>query len=176
MDESTTGMDAYFAIATIRAVRQYSDKPISDESLWRILQAGRAAGSSRNRQPWTFYVIRNRATLESLAEQVYAPENIRGCQLAIAIVLSNKQSFDAGRAAQNMMLAAWTEGIGTCPNTSRDPDATRALMNVADDVLIATTLSVGYPERPLRPKRRNVDAILSRIKRKPLDEITRFID
>lgn len=169
-------MDAYFAIASVRVVRSYTNEPISDAALNRILQAGRATGSSRNRQGWLFYVLRNRGILNALADCVFAPDNVRGCQLAIAVAVTGKGGFDGGRVAQNMILAAWADGIGTCPNSVRDIDEARRLLGISDDMSIATILSVGYPAEPVRPRDRNLDAILSRIDRKPLEEITRFLD
>jgi len=53
--------DAYDAILTCRAVRHFTETPISDDDLQRILQAGRWAGSAKNVQPWHFVVVRNRA-------------------------------------------------------------------------------------------------------------------
>lgn len=169
-------MDVYLAIASIRVVRSYTKDPISDAALNRILQAGRATGSSRNRQTWLFYVIRNRETLNGLAECVFAPDNLRGCQLAIAVVITGKNSFDGGRVAQNMMLTAWADGIGACPNSSRNLEETKRVLGITDDISIPTILSVGHPAEPVRPKDHDPDAILSRIDRKPLEEITRFID
>lgn len=169
-------MDTYLAIASIRVVRDYTNDPIPDVALNRIVQAGRATGSSRNRQNWLFYVVRNRETLNQLAECVYAPDNLRGCQLAIAIIITDKNTFDGGRVAQNMVLAAWADGIGTCPNSTRDLDTARRALGITDDVSISTILSVGYPAEPVRPRDNDPEAILSRIDRKPIEEITRIID
>ena len=169
-------MSAYLAIVSKREVRRYTDDPIPGDVIERMLQAGRATGSARNRQPWRFYVIRNREVLDRLAEAVSAPDNIRGCQAAIAIVMTRPQSFDAGRAAQNIALAAWADGVGTCPNTPRDLPAIRALLDLEEDWEVPTILSAGYPAEPLRPLDRDPDAILARIARKPLNELTHWID
>lgn len=169
-------MDAYLAIASIRVVRDYTSDPVSDVALNRILQAGRATGSSRNVQNWMFYVVRNRETLSRLAECVYAPDNLRGCQLAIAIAITDKNAFDGGRVAQNMALAAWADGIGTCPNSSKNLEETKCVLGITDDVRISTILSVGYPAEAVGPKDNDPRAILSRIDRKPLEEITRIIE
>lgn len=169
-------MDAYLAVVSKREVREYSDQPIPDDVLRRILQAGRATGSSRNRQPWRFYVIRDRAALERVSECVYAPDNIKGSQLSIAIVMTRKQSFDAGRAAQNIGLAAWALGVGTCPNGIRDMDRLREVLDLEEDWDVPTILSVGYPAEPIRPASDDPDDILSRIDRKPLEELVHWVD
>lgn len=169
-------MDAYLAVASLRAVREYRDEPIPPAALQRILQAGRATGSSQNRQNWIFYVVSNRDVLNDLAETVWSPENIKGCQVAIAVVAIGKSAFDTGRVAQNMMLAAWADGIGSCPNSSRDRDETQRILGITDDVSISTILAFGYPARSAAPQERDPDAILSRIDRKPLEEIVRFVN
>jgi nitroreductase len=52
---------------------------------------------------------------------VYEHDNVHGARLIVAIV--GKAGLDTGRAAQNMMLVAWNEGIGSCPNGFSDPEA-----------------------------------------------------
>lgn len=168
-------MDTYLTIASIRAVRDYSDQPIADATLNHILQAGRATGSSRNRQNWHFYVVRGQETLSQVAENVAAPANIQGCQVAIAVVITSKSPFDGGRAAQNMMLAAWAEGVGSCPNTARKLDEIKSILDITDDVSIPVILSLGYPAETVHPHDDDPESILSRIDRKPLDDIVRFI-
>lgn len=173
---ATTPLPTYLAIASLRAIREYAAEPIPDDALRRMLQAGRATGSASNRQPWRFYVIRDRATLGKLSELVYEPENIADCQVAIAIVMTRSRNFDAGRVAQNIALAAWADGIGTCPNGIRDLDGVRALLNLEADWEVPTILSAGYPARPRRVHGRDPEAILERIDRKPLEELTHWID
>lgn len=171
-----TSISAYLNIITKREIRKYADRQIPDDALERMLQAGRATGSSRNSQPWRFYVIRNRDVLNQLAECVYEPDNIKGCQLAIALVMTRPRGFDAGRAAQNIALAAWADGIGTCPNGIHDMERVRAILDLEEGWDVATILSVGYPAEPLRPRGRDPKAILERIDRKPLEELTHWID
>ena len=86
---------------------------------------------------------------EAGAGAVWNPENIRGAALVVAIVVSGKGplALDAGRAAQNMLLAAHNEGIGGCPNGLANPDA----LDIGD---VATILSFGYPARRAIPMRR----------------------
>ena len=169
-------MDAYLGIVSLRAVHQYADRPVSEESLRRILEAGRATGSSQNRQQWTFYVVRKRSTLDSLAELVFAPSNLKGCQAAIAIVIPGRGTFDAGRCFQNMVLAAWNEGIGSSPNSARDQGAAAGLLGLAEGESIASIISLGYPLRPSTPREDDVDGILARIKRRPLEELVVGVD
>src|SRR5207237_405350 len=105
-----------------REVREYTDRPVPEDVLTKILQAGRAAGSAKNSQPWRFIVLKDRQHRHDLSSAMMAPRNLDRCAVAIAVVLLNeRQRFDAGRVAQNMMLAAWAVGVGSCPNSVR-PD------------------------------------------------------
>jgi nitroreductase len=166
-------MDAYLCIVSKREVRKYTDQNIPDDVLTRILQAGRATGNSQNRQRWELVVVRG-AALDQLADTVSAPDNVRGCNAAIAIVIGRQPVLDAGRAAQNMMLAAWSLGIGTCPNSAKDKDACRQVLGVDAEHDIPVILSLGYPDQPV-PHDDDPDAILKRINRKPLEELVRYI-
>ena len=173
---ANASMSAYLAIVSKREIRRYTDETVPQAVIERMLQAGRATGSARNRQPWRFYVVRRRGLLERLAETVAAPENVRGCQLAIALVMTRPQSFDAGRAAQNIALAAWADGVGSCPNTPRDMPAIRQLLELDEEWDVATILSLGYPAEALRPRGTDPEAVLARIDRKPLSELTHWFD
>jgi len=168
-------VDAYLNIISKREVRKYTDEPIPDDVLTRILHGGRVTGSARNRQQWEMVVVRNRETLARLAETVAAPDNVRGCAAAVAVVLKGQSAWDGGRMAQNLMLAAWSQGVGSCPNTPVNRDECRAILGVDAEHDILTILSLGYPAEPV-PRGVDPDAILNRIDRKPLDELTRYVD
>ena len=159
-------MDTYLAITSKRDERRYADRPVPQDVERRILDAGRVAGNSQNRQEWEFVVVSDR---EALAEAVYAPQNVRTAALAVAIVA--RRPFDAGRAAQNMMLAAWNEGVVSCPNGVRDADAAERIVG-AKPVIV---LSFGYPVRPRDPEARSAEEWSRRANRKPLDELVRRV-
>lgn len=108
-------MDTYLAIASVRVVREYSDKPITDEAVHHILEAGRATGSSVNKQEWKFYVARDKARLGQLSETVYAPGNVQNAQVAIGIVTTSGNRFDIGRCAQNMSSPPGTRASDPFP-------------------------------------------------------------
>ena len=162
-------MDTYLAIASKRDVRAYSDAAIPADVRQRILDAGRLTGSSRNRQRWEFVVVSGEAQ-ERLAEAVYAPENVRSAALVVAIV-GEAGAFDAGRCAQNLMLGAWGDGIVSCPNGIREPEA-------AADICggdVRAILSFGYPARPRTPESHTAEEWSARADRKPLSELVREV-
>jgi nitroreductase len=166
-------MDAYLAIASRREVRRYADRPIPSDVERRILEAGRVSGSSKNRQPWRFVVASSPETVERVAGAVWAPENVRGAALVVAVVVAGKGpvSFDAGRAAQNMLLAAWSQGVGSCPNGVADQDALAEALGLREDDHFAIVLSFGYPARPVDPSVRSPDEWIARADRRALDDV-----
>jgi nitroreductase len=77
--------------------------------------------------------------------------------------------FDTGRAAQNMMLVAWNEGVGSCPNGLREPEQARAALGLREDDELATVLTFGYPARDRDPLRHTPEEWSARADRTPLD-------
>lgn len=163
-------MDTYLTIASRREVRDYADRPLAADVVVRILDAGRVTGSAKNRQPWKFVVVRDEGVLERLGTVVTRPSNLAGAPLAVAIVLDEGASpFDAGRAAQAMMLAAWNEGVGSCPNSIKDKAAFQRIVGINGDA--ATLLTFGYPERAPSPVRRPADEWIESADRKPRADV-----
>jgi nitroreductase len=160
-------MDTFLTVASRREVREYSDAPIPGEIVHRILDAGRLSGSSRNSQQWEFVIVRDR---EAMAKAVYAPDNVRGATLVVAIA-GSAFPFDKGRAAENMMLAAWNDGVGSCPNGISDSEAAERIVGAS----VAIVLSFGYPAKPVDPNVRTAEEWSSRAKRKPYDEVVREV-
>jgi nitroreductase len=80
-------MELRLGIASRREVRDYDARPIPEDVQRQILDAGRLAGSAKNRQPWRFVLVEDAGRRERLAELVYEPENVRGAQLVVAIAL-----------------------------------------------------------------------------------------
>jgi nitroreductase len=139
-------MDAHRCIRTKRDSRAYLDRPIEEEKLQRILQAGRMAGSSKNTQPWRFVLLRDQARRAELAACGQFAGHVPAAPLAIAIVLTpGGGPFDAGRAAQNMMLAAWAEGITSCPVAMHDQECAAKTLGLPEGHRVAIVISFGYP-------------------------------
>jgi nitroreductase len=163
-------VDPYLAIASKRDERAYAGTPVPGEVRERILDAGRLSGSSKNRQRWEFVVVSG-AARERLAETVYAPGNVRGATLVVAVV-GEAGGLDVGRCAQNMMLAAWGDGVASCPNGVRVPDAAAEICGGE----VRTILSFGYPARPRDVMSRTAAEWSARANRKPLSELVREVE
>ena len=170
-------MDARLAIASKRDVRDYSDRQVPAEARGRILDAGRVAGSGRNSQRWRFMVLDDPEVRERVARVSTSAGNLRRAPFVVAIAIhgTGLSPFDAGRAAQNMMLAAWNEGIVSCPTGLRDPDAAGAALPLEEGERLLVLLCFAYPARPRDPERRSADEWSRRAPRRPLDEVSRIV-
>jgi nitroreductase len=152
-------MSLYEKIVSRRTIRQFLPRPIEEKILDQIVNAGRLAPSGANLQPLEFIVIDD----VEVAQQVFpclkwaayiAPEgNPRSGQepTAYVVVLVNKDirpqgyEWDVGAAMENMILAAWAEGIGSCWLLSIDRDKLRQILSVPDNYRIDSVLAMGYP-------------------------------
>jgi nitroreductase len=146
-------MDAWQAINSVRAVRHFADRPLSREHLERILNAGRRTGSSKNQQDWAFVVVQDRESLQRLSKVGPYADHLATAPAAIALVRPHAADehqlrtlmWDLGRAAQNMVLAAWEMGVGSVPATVYDLDLAGRLLELPDDQRCDFLLSFGYP-------------------------------
>jgi nitroreductase len=151
-------METWQAINTVRVVRKFEDRPLAADHLDRILNAGRRAGSSKNEQRWAFIVVQEREHLGELASVGGYADHLAGAAAAIALVVPAASDplrgisvmWDLGRAAQNMVLAAWELGIGSCPATVYDQASVRPMLGLPDDQRCDFILSFGYPANPAK--------------------------
>lgn len=166
-------MDTYLAVASKRDWRNFADRPIPEDVATRILDAGRLAGSASNKQHWRFVVVESEELKGQVSESVYAASNITGAALVVGLVTpeGDLPTFDSGRTAQNMMLAAWNEGVASVPNGTSDAGKMGELLGAGEGERVMIVLSFGYPAREDDPERRSAEEWSAAAKRKPLDEV-----
>ena len=139
-------MDAYTCIREKRDSRAYTEEAIPEKQLSRILQAARMAGSSKNTQLWHFVVLRDAKRKAELAACGQFAQHVPSAPLVIAVVMApNGGDFDAGRASQNMMLAAWAEGITSCPVAMHDRECAAKVLGLPEGHRVAMVIAFGYP-------------------------------
>ena len=149
-------MDVGRAIGSLRVVRRFEDRPLEPAHLDAILNAGRRASSSKNQQRWAFVTVTERTRLIDLAAVGPFAGHLAGAAVAVALVTPDPRApgqslsvlWDLGLASQNMILAAWSLGIGSCPATVYDQALVRRLLGLPDGMACEYLLSFGYPVDP----------------------------
>ena len=168
-------MDTVSWLTSQRATRAYSTVPISEESLTDILQAGRWSGSSKNSQPWTFVVVTDPGLLRQLAEGGRFASHLASASVVVVLVGDpGRGEFDIGRAAQNMMLAANSLGIGSCPATLHHTEIVHSLLEIPETHTARHAIAFGHPDLETEATvRKNISALTGR-SRRPLADVVRF--
>jgi nitroreductase len=118
----------YEVIMTRRSIRDYKEEPVCREQMAKILEAGIYAPSAMNMQPWAVRVVDNKEFIDGvtaiavasnpkIAEQPGFRNLFRNAP-TVAFIACPEESYsgeyDCGLLSQNMMLAAWSMGIGSC--------------------------------------------------------------
>jgi nitroreductase len=140
-------------LKSLRTVRVFSGEPVSQEALDDILEVARWSGSARNRQPWKFLVVRDRGTLERLAVLEGYAQHLAGAAVAIVLVMAGnpakfeQETFDEGRLAERISLAAASHGLGAAVGwfAGEGRGAVKRILRIPDERLVRTTLSLGHP-------------------------------
>jgi nitroreductase len=161
------------AIKGRRSVRSYTDKEIPREQLEKIMEAAIWSPSGGNEQPWEFIVVENKDDIKKI--KTFSP-GIFGNPAAIIIVCRDlKRAYevcselgrdtlsmmDISMASQNIMLAAYDVGIGSCAVRSFGISAIKRLYDLPDHIEPELLLILGYPEKiPEPPKRREISEVI----------------
>lgn len=143
-------MNVSEAIRTKRAIRKFQDKPLPEEVVRAILNAGRRSQSSKNEQAWQFIAIRDKSILKALSECGTWAGHLAGAALGIAILTPDPEGkfqimFDAGQSAAFMQLAAWELGIGSVPASIYEAEKARQILRFPSEWHLRIALSFGYP-------------------------------
>ncbi len=167
-------MNVSDAIRLKRAVRKFLDKPLTDNEVNAILNAGRRSQSSKNNQGWRFIAIRDKSILKELSQCGEWAGHIAGAALCVAILTPDpaekfQTMFDAGQAAAFMQLAAWEIGIGSCPASIYETERARAILGFPAEWHLRIALSFGYAA-----EEEKLSAAPKKGGRKALDEVAHW--
>jgi nitroreductase len=153
------------AVRTVLAVREYQDKPIPDDVLGRIVEAGHLSASASNAQPWHFVVVRDRPGLLDLGSLVAHGPYIAGAAAAVVVAYEKANPLgisDVSRAIQSMILVAWGDGVGSNWTGFGQLEGVRKHVGLPDNYEVLAVVPFGYPKRKIG---------LGKKKRKPLAEV-----
>ncbi len=172
--------ETFLTIVSKRDHRDFDPRPLLPEEVGRILDAGRLSGSARNRQPWRFFTASSAAARSRLAPAVYVPPMVMSAPFAVALAADTEGSrlwgFDVGRAAQNMMLAAWDMGIASCPNGVQDPDRLGHELALGQGWTAVSVLAFGRPVTERSPARRALARWIAGAPRRPAADVVVDLD
>lgn len=147
-------MDLMEAIRGRRSIRSFLDRPVEEEKLQAVLEAGRLAPSARNMQDWRFIVVRDRTTRLRLAEAArrqafvgQAPVVIAACGTSDLVMTCGQPAYvvDVAIGVDHMTLAAFSLGLGTCWIGAFYEDQVKQILGVPDGVRVVALLPLGYP-------------------------------
>ena len=143
-------MDAYQAIVSKRDRRRFTSDPVDEADLRRVLQAGRMAGSAKNSQVSRIVVVTDADDRERLARcgdfAGWLPR--APVVLVLGMPTEGGRLFDLGRMAQNMMVAANSLGLGSCPVTFHRPDCVIEVLGIPDGYVAPMGVGLGWPGPP----------------------------
>jgi nitroreductase len=178
-------MDFDGAIGGRRSVRDYTERVPDEATVRRLIDAAVNAPSAHNLQPWRFAVVRDRALLDRLVNEARAflleslapgpdaderraelsdsEDNFLYNAPAIVIISAATRdrwnTEDCALAAQNLMLAAYTEGLGSCwigmVQDYLNTDAGKALLGLPAECVPVAPIILGYPVAFPKPLPRN---------------------
>jgi nitroreductase len=156
-------------------VRNFTDQPVTKQQIETLLRAGMAAPSAVNRQPWVFYVVTLRKTLDALSEQLPYAKMLTQAQAAIVVCgdmekagnLKDKGYWvqDCAAATENILLAAESMGLGAVWTASYPyDDRTKVVikeLNLPENHIPLNVIPIGYPTGEDVPKNKwNADNII----------------
>lgn len=159
-------MEVFEAVRTVLAVRRYRVSPgVPAEIRDRVVAAGQVSASSMNKQPWHFIVVEERDTLRRIGEIMKTGPYTAEAAFAIVVLVEKGSPYavsDASRAIQNMILTAWSEGVGSNWVGFGPMPAVEKLLGVPNAFQGLGIVPFGYPATKLGRGKK---------KRKPLSEV-----
>lgn len=138
-----------------RSIRKYTDKEISEKDMKKLLKAGMNAPSAHNLKPYDFIVIRDKATLNKLADTCIFSKMLNDANAAIVIcsTANDKKTpyweADCGAVTENILLEATSLGIGTCwlggyPDLEKTKKE-KEILGIPENYQVFCIISIGYP-------------------------------
>ena len=158
-------MSLYDLILSRRSVRRYKDKEIPKDVLDKIVEVGRQSPSAANRQPYRFIILDDSKLKQGLPGRfsrflTKAPVVIIGCANINALLTGKWATIDTTIALENMILAAWSLGLGSCWIGSFNEKKVKDLLKIPKDWKVVALVTLGYPaETPKARKKKPVNEL-----------------
>ena len=152
-------MSVFDTILGRRSIRRYEDKEIPETVLDQILEAGRQAPSAVNRQPYRLVVVTDSSLKKELKGMFSrflekAPVVVVGCADVNARLTGKWATIDTAIALENMVIQAWSQGVGSCWIGSFNEDKIKKALKVPEKWKIVALVSFGYPAEEPKPRKK----------------------
>lgn len=165
-------MEIKEAIRARRSIRNYQDRPIEQEKLARVLEAGRLAPSARNLQEWKFVVVRDKEKRQKLSEAAMGQPYVASAPVVIAACATQTENImpcgqycypiDLAISVDHMSLAAIAEGLGTCWIGAFYEDKVKDILGIPEKIRVVVIMILGYPaESPAARPRKKLEEIVA---------------
>ncbi len=147
-------MDIFELIKTRRSIRRFTDEPVSDVIIDRIIEAGIWAPSGMNNQPWKFAVIKDPALKEKISTLTKHSKTILSANALIAVFLDHSSGYDRtkdtqaiGACIQNMLLTVHSLGLGAVwlGEILKSKDNVMELFGGPEEFELMAVIALGYP-------------------------------
>jgi len=167
-------MDCLEALKGRRSIRSYKNDLVKEDDILTILEAARMAPSAGNLQPCSFVVVRDPATREQIRTAAFNQELLATAPLIIVVCVEPERSsyygergmnyycmLDGANATQNILLAAYALGYGSCWMGGFNEAGVKAAINLPDNMRVVSLVPLGVPdENPPGPPRRELNEIV----------------
>ncbi|MEN3186095.1 MAG: nitroreductase family protein [Atribacterota bacterium] len=144
-------MDALEVLKTRRSVRRFRTLPVEKEKIEEIIDCARFAPSAINIQPWEFIVVTEDKKREEVARLTDYGKFIREAPVLIAVFCKDTKYYleDGCAATENILLAAWALGLGSCwvaGDKKPYAESVRKVLQVPEGYRLVSLIPLGYPE------------------------------
>ena len=165
---------------TRRSIRKYTAEPVSREILTKIMECGINAPNGQNKQSWEVRIVDNPAVMDEIKDAIakghpqMKPEFAHGCfrDAPIMVFIARDttypfSAYDCGMLSQNIMLSAWSYGVGSVCLASpvrmmMDNDACKPVLEklgFSENYELSLCIGLGWPDENPEAKPRMMEKV-----------------
>ncbi len=163
-------MDIFECIKTRRSIREFTDEPVTDETIDKIIETSIWAPSGLNNQPWKFAVIRDKGLQQGIADLTHYSKTVLSSNILIAVFLDQSLSYDRtkdsqaiGACIQNMLLYIHSIGLGAVwlGQILKNKDEVLKLIGSPADLELMAVIALGHPaDKGRPPERKDMESVI----------------
>ena len=147
-------MDILNLLKSRRSIRIYQERPVPQELLLQILEAGRWAPTGANLQPWHFIVVTDSETRKQIGDVArfffIKSSHVEKAPVVIALGFDTRKGkygrYDVTLAGGNMLTMAESLGLGTCWIGAFDEPKVKEILEIPENIEVIGLVTLGYPD------------------------------